>query len=164
MKKFELLNTIYPSISHEGKHWYPILPKKSAQNWFCTHLRNHRHDNRDASVNESDRAYRIWMNRSDEREYLSKFTFSLENEKLKLFSFSAKWPDLALLPRWWGKKVDSMQSWRRHFRTLKRRDGTKPDMARITIPKDVGLYFMPPEVFCHLPNGKFLDGFHFRWF
>ena len=65
----------------------------------------------------------------------------------------ASWPDLALLPQWWGKRVVAVNSWRRHFRNLDRRDGAKPDMVQITIPKDVGLYFMPPEVFCQLPNG-----------
>ena len=59
-------------IRSDGKHWYPLLPKKSSENWFCTHLRNYRFDNRDLPVAESDRAYRTWLDRSAERTYLSK--------------------------------------------------------------------------------------------
>ena len=67
----------------------------------------------------------------------------------------AAWPDLALLPKWWGKNLAAVDSWRRHFRTLDRRDGVKPDLVKITIPKDLGVYFGPPLAFIQLPNGNF---------
>ena len=67
----------------DGKYWYPLLPRKSSENWFCTHLRNHRYDNRKSTVAKCDRAYRTWLDRFSERQYLSKF-FSINLFDLNL--------------------------------------------------------------------------------
>ena len=66
----------------------------------------------------------------------------------------APFPDLALKPAYWGKEVDTVDSWRRHYRTLARRDENKPDLVKLTIPLDLVVYFGPPRVFISLPHGK----------
>lgn len=73
-----------------------------------------------------------------------------------LIDLLAKWPDLALLPKYWGKEIRTVKSWRRHYRTLQRKtSGSQPTLVQITIPKDLAVYFGPPEIFAQLPNGNF---------
>ena len=68
-------------------------------------------------------------------------------------SVSAAFPDLALKQEWWGKRVGTVESWRRHYRTLARRDDNKPDLLKIKIPLDLILYFSPPGFFISMPHG-----------
>ena len=71
--------------------------------------------------------------------------------------YLAAFPDLALKHEWWGKRVGTVESWRRHYRTLSRRDDNKPEeLLKIKIPLDVILYFSPPGFFISLPHGKFI--------
>ena len=60
---------------------------------------------------------------------------------------------MALLPEYWGKKIATEASWRRHYKTLSRRDANKPDLVKITIPLDLVIYFSPPTFYISLPNG-----------
>ena len=84
------------------------------------------------------------------------------------FLIIAPWPDLALLPQWWSRKIDNetAESWRRHFRSLKRRSDNKADKRKniintdndpalvlIYIPEDLDVYFGPPSVYISLPQG-----------
>ena len=73
---------------------------------------------------------------------------------MKLIFFSAAFPDLALKHDWWGKRVGTIASWRRHYRTLARRDENKPDLLQIQVPLDLILYFSPPGFFISMPHGK----------
>ena len=87
------------------------------------------------------------------------FTFTLHS----IFFLLAPWPDLGLLPQWWSKKIDTQtaESWRRHFRSLRRRKENKinstadnqPALVVIYIPEDLDIYFGPPSVYISLPQG-----------
>ena len=63
---------------------------------------------------------------------------------------------MALLPRWWSTKVQTQtaESWRRHYRTLNRRDANKPELTLIHIPEDLDIYFGPPSVYISLSQGE----------
>ena len=50
--------------SHHG------LPRE--KQWICGHLRNHRFDNREMEVSQTDRLYRTMVDRLNESEYVSK--------------------------------------------------------------------------------------------
>ena len=127
--------------------------------WFCSKLRNHRFDNRNQYVPNEDRVPRTRIARSEEGTYLSKFPRAIIFNFWSVFhSYSlAPWPDLALKPKWWSKKINNLgtaESWRRHYRTLRRRDDKKPDLVVVHIPEDLDVYFGPPSVYISLPQGK----------
>ena len=52
--------------------------------------------------------------------------------------------------------MTTVDSWRRHYKTLARRDERKPDLVQIQIPLDLILYFSPPGFFISMPHGNFI--------
>ena len=71
---------------------------------------------------------------------------------------------MALLPRWWSNKVQAQtaESWRRHYRTLNRRDANKPELTLVHVPEDLDVYFGPPSVYISLSQGEFYSNFYFK--